>query len=141
MKTNNNKKKRVLAFGVFDHIHEGHISFLEQAARLGDELIIAVARDSVVHALKNKIPSQSEEVRQRLLSEVKGVTEVVLGDEELGSWKVIKRINPHIICLGYDQYWLKKDLEKHIERGLLSGMNITVANAYKPEYLHTSFQL
>lgn len=139
MKKNGKKKKRVLVFGVFDRLHEGHISFLEQASRLGDELIVAVARDSVVHTLKNKTPAQSEEMRRQSVSKIKIVTKVMLGDEDLGSWEIIKKVNPHIICLGYDQHWLKKDIEERIGNGLLPRINIVAADAHKPEDLHTSF--
>ena len=36
---------RVVATGTFDIIHPGHIRFLEEAKKLGDELIVIVARE------------------------------------------------------------------------------------------------
>lgn len=46
--------KRVLSFGVFDLLHNGHLNLLEQARGLGDYLIVVVARDSFVRVVKKK---------------------------------------------------------------------------------------
>ena len=37
---------RVMATGVFDIIHLGHIHYLTESKKLGDELVVVVARDS-----------------------------------------------------------------------------------------------
>ena len=55
------KYKKVMAFGVFDRLHPGHIAFLKQAAGMGGELIVVLARDASVLKLKNKIPHHSEQ--------------------------------------------------------------------------------
>ena len=39
-------KKVVMAFGEFDGIHAGNINYLNAAKKLGDELIVAIARDT-----------------------------------------------------------------------------------------------
>ena len=36
---------RVMAVGVFDLLHAGHLHYLEQAKSLGDELVVVVAHD------------------------------------------------------------------------------------------------
>ena len=45
---------RVMASGVFDLIHLGHISYLEQARSYGDELVVVVARDSTAERRKHR---------------------------------------------------------------------------------------
>ena len=55
--------KRVLCCGTFDYLHPGHISFLKQAARLGTELFVVVARDENVKRLKGRYPDHGEEER------------------------------------------------------------------------------
>ena len=49
------RRRRVLASGVFDLIHDGHLRFLEEAKKMGGkgaELVVVVARDSTVRRLK-----------------------------------------------------------------------------------------
>jgi len=41
-------KRRVVATGTFDIIHPGHVTFLREAKKLGDELIVIVAREKNV---------------------------------------------------------------------------------------------
>ncbi|MEE9489142.1 MAG: adenylyltransferase/cytidyltransferase family protein, partial [Thermoplasmata archaeon] len=45
---------RVMASGVFDLLHTGHLHYLEEAKKLGDELIVVVARDSTVRKEKHE---------------------------------------------------------------------------------------
>lgn len=127
-----------MVFGVFDRCHPGHISFLRQAVKLGDELIVAVARDSIVKELKKKIPTESENTRLSHMASVEGVTHAILGDEQLSSYHVINMHKPDIICLGYDQQWIKQDIEDRIAKGLLPQIKLCVADACEPERLHTS---
>jgi len=56
--------KRVLCCGTFDYLHPGHESFLKQAAKLADELVVVVARDENVKRLKGRSPDHKEEVRR-----------------------------------------------------------------------------
>lgn len=73
------KYNRVMVFGVFDRFHPGHLAFLEQAARQAMELVVVVARDSVVFRLKKKRPFHDENLRIKNLRKVRGVTRVVRG--------------------------------------------------------------
>ncbi|MGD1075360.1 MAG: adenylyltransferase/cytidyltransferase family protein, partial [Thermodesulfovibrionales bacterium] len=47
---------RVVCAGTFDHLHPGHLNFLEQASALGNELIVIVARDETVKRIKGIAP-------------------------------------------------------------------------------------
>ena len=110
------KRVRVVATGTFDIIHPGHIAFLEEARKLGDELIVIVAREkNVKHKPKPVIP---EDQRRRVVEALKPVDRAILGDEE-DIFKPIMELKPDIIVLGYDQHfdesWLESELKK---RGL-----------------------
>src|SRR3989344_8800427 len=103
--------KKVVVFGIFDGVHDGHRSLFKQAKEYGDELIVIVGRDSASLRWKNKKPRYSEEIRRGLVSKEQGVDRAVLGDEEQSSYKVLEDINPDVICLGYDQEALEEDIE------------------------------
>ena len=51
-----NMRKRVVVFGIFDGIHEGHRDFFRQAKEHGDELVVIVGRDSASLKWKGKQP-------------------------------------------------------------------------------------
>jgi cytidyltransferase-like protein len=74
--------KKVLVFGTFDGLHEGHLNLFRQARRYGDYLVVVVARDSTVRENKKKMPKFNEQER---LKEVKNnplVNEALLGSEK-----------------------------------------------------------
>lgn len=95
--------KRVLSCGTFDHFHPGHESFLKQAAALGSELYVVVARDENVERLKGRRPDHDEEERGAALKELTYVTSVRLGYPGKNLLRVVEEIAPDIIALGYDQ--------------------------------------
>lgn len=100
--------KKVLAFGVFDKLHPGHKYFLRQAKKHGGCLIVVIARDSNVAKIKGKKPKQSEEARLKNIKKLKSIDKAILGYKNYKNRsKIIKKINPNIICLGYDQADLK----------------------------------
>ena len=45
---------RVMAVGVFDLLHAGHLHYVEQAKSLGDELVVVVAHDDTVRKQKHE---------------------------------------------------------------------------------------
>lgn len=105
------KKKRVVVFGIFDGVHEGHHDFFRQAHQYGDELIVVVGRDEICRKLKSKTPKHSEEERVQLVSQEPFVHQALLGDQDLSSYQVIKELKPDVICFGYDQDALEKDVQ------------------------------
>ena len=100
----------VVIFGIFDVIHEGHRHFLREARTCGDRLIVVVGRDGAVVELKNQRPRYPEELRAARLREEPWVDEALMGDIELSSYRVLEDLEPDLICLGYDQLELGKDL-------------------------------
>ncbi len=116
---NNTKKNRkvVLASGVFDLLHLGHVKFLEEAKKAGGknaELIVVIARDSTVERMKGKKPIMPEDQRRALVESLKVVDKAVLGYEELEIGEIIEKIKPDIIALGYDQSDMAKNVEDYI---------------------------
>lgn len=94
---------RVLCCGTFDHYHPGHESYLRQAAALGTELWVVVARDENVERLKGRRPDQPETQRLSALAGVPWVTEVRLGYPGSNLLRIVEEIAPDVIALGYDQ--------------------------------------
>jgi FAD synthetase len=103
--------KKILCFGTFDGLHPGHISFLRQARKYGDYLVVVIARDKNVKKLKGKYPVQNELERFKNIKKNSLVDEAILGKEEI-DYDIIKEINPDVICLGYDQKVDEKKIKK-----------------------------
>ena len=104
--------KKVLVFGIFDGVHPGHIDFFRQAKTYGDFLIVAVGQTSATKKFKNKIPKYSLKERIRFVQHTDYVDSAIPGDREQGSYKIILREKPDVICLGYDQKDLAEDLKR-----------------------------
>jgi FAD synthetase len=129
--------KRVLVFGTFDILHPGHASFLRQARRRGSILLAAVARDGFVASFKGRPPRHTEVERKRALRATGLVDAVYLGDRSPGSYAVVKRLRPDVICLGHDQHLLEADLREWIRR---SGIKLEVhrLRGYRPDIYKSS---
>lgn len=106
---------RVMATGVFDILHLGHVYFLEEAKKLGDELVVVVATDKTAEQLKHT-PITSQDMRVKLVASLKPVDKAVLGYEG-DRYTIVKELKPDIIALGFDQKHdeeqIKEDLKKH----------------------------
>jgi cytidyltransferase-like protein len=128
---------KVMVFGVFDGVHEGHRDFLRQARECGDFVVGVVTRDMVVQSLKGKLPSRSEKERVGELRDTGLVDKVVLGDEKMGTWGVVERHKPNVIVLGYDQESLRDALEMHLKKFGL-GIEVRIMEPHEPEKFHSS---
>jgi FAD synthetase len=99
------RRKIVLASGVFDLLHLGHVRFLEEAKKAGGkdaELVVIVARDSTVEKRKGARPVMPENQRRAVVESLKVVGRAVLGYEGFDIGEAIQRIKPDVIALGYD---------------------------------------
>ncbi|MGD6851658.1 MAG: adenylyltransferase/cytidyltransferase family protein [Candidatus Bathyarchaeia archaeon] len=111
------KPKVVLASGVFDLLHLGHVRFLEEAKKAGGnkaKLIVVIAKDSTVEKMKGKKPIMSEDQRQALVQSLRVVDEAVVGFEGLEIGEVIEKIKPDIIALGYDQAEMQQEVSEYL---------------------------
>jgi FAD synthetase len=120
MQTEREKPTVVLASGVFDLLHLGHVKFLEEAKRMGgnnSQLVVIIARDANVEKAKGRKPIMPENQRRALVESLKVVDEAMLGLEDFDIGKVIDSIKPDIIALGYDQVdmanWVKAYVDEH----------------------------
>ena len=107
--------KKVMVFGAFDPLHEGHLDFFKQAKQLGDYLIVVVARDESIRKMKNREPRIKEDERLRAIKKSRGADFAALGDME-NYGRVIEDYQPDIVALGYDQKipeTLKNTLKKY----------------------------
>jgi len=117
------KRKVVLASGVFDLLHFGHVWFLEEARRAGGEnvkLIVIIATDTTVEKSKGRKPIMSEDQRCALVKSLRVVDEAVLGYENMDIGEVIEKIKPDVIALGYDQAEMENEVETHVSKNRLS---------------------
>jgi len=92
----------VLAGGVFDIIHPGHIHTLNAAKALGDVLVVVVATDSTAIKMKKRSPIHTQEQRQELVNSLSMVDICLIGKED-DIFKTVNLVKPQIIALGYDQ--------------------------------------
>lgn len=114
----------VLAGGVFDIIHPGHLHFLEEARTHGNVLVAVIASDSTVRSRKRR-PVNVEKDRLWVMSSLRQVDLAILGSASTngtlsgvhagtqrhpkghkgtsGREETIKKVRPDIICIGYDQ--------------------------------------
>jgi len=112
------KVKIVMTGGVFDIVHVGHIATLRAARKLGDMLVVVVARDTNVRRMKGKDPVNGESMRLGIVRNLKPVDAAILGNDE-DIYKVVERIGPDIIALGYDQNHNEEAIAKELlRRGL-----------------------
>lgn len=112
----------MLAAGVFDLLHLGHVKFLEEAKKAGGrnaELIVIVARDKTVEKRKGEKTVMSENQRRALVESLEVVDEAILGYEDFNISDVIEKIRPDVIALGHDQANIGEMVKKTIsEKGL-----------------------
>jgi FAD synthetase len=90
-----------MATGVFDLLHPGHLYFLREARKLGDELWVVVARDSTARRFKHE-PIMPEASRVQMVEALKPVDRAVLGHEG-NIYEILDEIRPDVIALGFDQ--------------------------------------
>jgi len=112
------KARVVLASGVFDLLHLGHVRFLEEAKKTGGsnaKLVVVIARDSTVEKTKGRKPIMSEDQRRALVESLKVVDEAVLGVENFDVGEVIAKLKPDVIALGYDQSGMERQVKAYVD--------------------------
>ena len=120
--------KIVLAGGVFDIIHPGHINTLNAAKKLGDVLVVVVATDKTAIKMKKRTPLHNAQLRQELVSSLNMVDLCIIGNDE-DIFKTVDLVKPQVIALGYDQ----THQEKFITEGCKKiNLDVTVARLESP---------
>ena len=108
---------RVMAVGIFDLLHAGHLHYVEQAKSLGEELVVVIAHDETVRKQKHE-PVTGQDLRRRMVEGLKPVDRAIIGNPPgVPIFEILKQINPDLIALGYDQKHsinaVRKGLDKH----------------------------
>jgi len=99
-------RKTVLATGVFDLLHIGHLRFLEESKKKGgpgSKLVVVIARDKTVFLRKGKGPVVPEDQRRELVAALRVVDRAILGREEIDLLGILEEVKPDVVCVGYDQ--------------------------------------
>jgi len=101
-------KRVVFTNGVFDILHIGHLTYLEEAGNLGDVLVVGVNSDASVKVNKgDKRPINSEKNRAYVLLGTKFVNYAVIFDEKTPE-KLLDVLRPDVHVKGGD--YKKEDL-------------------------------
>jgi len=135
--------KRVLAAGVFDLLHYGHIRYLEEAKKLGGpgaKLTVIVARDETVRRMKGQDPVIPEDQRRATVEALKVVDEALLGFEDLDLDRVIQQVKPDIIAVGHDQDAIRNQVEK-IKKARELGFEIVQVGRFGEKDLNSSSKI
>ena len=108
---------RVMAVGIFDLLHAGHLHYVEQAKSLGEELVVVIAHDETVRKQKHE-PVTGQDLRRRMVEGLKPVDRAIIGNPPgVPIFEILKQIDPDLIALGYDQKHsidaIRKGLDKH----------------------------
>ncbi len=126
--------KKVMVFGTFDLLHEGHLHLFKEAKKYGDLLIVVVARDASVKKIKGFTPHQNELQRLEKVHASGVVNKALLGYED-DFYKVIEEQKPAVLCFGYDQD--KQNIEAELKKRKIKAEIITLT-AFEPEKYKSS---
>ncbi len=107
---------RTLAQGTFDLLHPGHVHYLEEAAAMGEELYVIIARSTnITH---KQAPVLDGRQRRDMVAALGVVDRAVLGHES-DIFVPIEEIDPDVIVLGHDQHHDDAGIERALaERGI-----------------------
>ena len=108
---------RVMAVGIFDLLHAGHLHYVEQAKSLGEELVVVIAHDETGRKQKHE-PVTGQDLRRRMVEGLKPVDQAIIGNPPgVPIFEILKQIDPDLIALGYDQKHsidaIRKGLDQH----------------------------
>lgn len=98
----NKSKKIVFTNGCFDILHRGHVTYLTEARKLGDLLVVGLNSDASVKRLKGpERPINNELDRQYVLSQLKAVDCVEIFQEDT-PLNLILKVRPKVLVKGGD---------------------------------------
>ncbi|AUX73964.1 bifunctional D-glycero-beta-D-manno-heptose-7-phosphate kinase/D-glycero-beta-D-manno-heptose 1-phosphate adenylyltransferase HldE [Erwinia pyrifoliae] len=95
-------EKVVMTNGVFDILHAGHVSYLANARKLGDRLIVAVNSDASTRRLKGKTRPVNPLVNRMMVLGALEAVDWVIGFEEDTPQRVIAEVLPDLLVKGGD---------------------------------------
>ena len=120
--------KIVLAGGVFDIIHPGHVHTLHEAKKLGDVLVVVIATDKTALKMKKRNPLHNQNQRKLLVDTLEIVDVAIIGSDK-DIFKTVDLIKPQIVALGYDQIHQEKTIVEGCKK---INLNVRVARLQSP---------
>ena len=130
-KSKSSKKTiKVLTFGTFDIFHKGHEYYLKKSKAFGTHLYVVLARDITVKNVKGMLPVNNELKRLKKIASLPFVHKAFLGSKG-DKYRIIEKIKPDIICLGYDQVSFTANLRKNLGLRNLDPKIIKFKSGYK----------
>ncbi len=124
--------RKVMVFGVFDELHDGHRDFLRQAKEHGDHVVVVVARDAIIARLYGKKPNNDEITRISELLKDGSADDIVMGHIE-DRKQVFLEHKPDVIVLGFSQEKFSKELRENEKELGIEGVDIVLAEPYNPK--------
>lgn len=120
---------RVIAQGTFDILHPGHVHYFNDAAAMGDELIVIIARRSTItHKEKPILP---DEQRREMVAALEMVDRAVLGHPR-DIFVPIEELEPDIIVLGFDQHHDEEAIQRALDaRGISAEVRRATAREHR----------
>jgi len=133
----------VLATGVFDLLHIGHLRFLEESKKkggAGSKIVVVIARDKTVFRRKGRGPVVPEDQRRELVAALRVVDRAILGRREIDLLGILREVKPDIVCVGYDQNEIRAAVTRLVKREKLP-VRVVRIRRFGPDGFNSSSKL
>ena len=96
-------RKVVFTNGCFDLLHKGHVTYLAEAAELGDVMVVGLNSDESTKKLNKGVnrPIQDQDSRALILASLESIAAIIIFDEETPA-ELIKMVQPDVLVKGGD---------------------------------------
>ena len=126
-----------MVFGTFDILHPGHLFLFTEAKKLGNNLIVIVARDTTVQSIKKIEVENKEDVRLENIKNLNIADKIILGNTD-DKYQVIREEAPDVIALGYDQVAFTEKLVENFPNIKIVRLPPYKENIYKSSKLRNN---
>lgn len=129
-------RKIVLVGGCFDLLHYGHFTFLQNAKKEGDILVVALESDEFIHKAKSRKPVHSQNQRAEILVALEPVDAVVLLPlfQSHDDYRIlVEDIRPHIVAITQGD----KHFENKKQHAEAVSATVKVVSSLLPEFSTT----
>lgn len=130
--------RRVLLFGTFDPLHEGHRALFRRAKAQGEQLLVVVARDETIRRFKQREPVQSEEARLAAVQREPIVDEAQLGDDHPEHYRLLTTLDFDTLVLGYDQTPTNDEVKRLVRAAGKAHVKLIRLPPYQPDQYKSS---
>ena len=129
-------KKVVMAFGAFDGVHTGHMHYLKQAKKLGNYLIVVIARDKAEWKFPRSF-NLNEQERKKLIEMIGIADNVILGSTRDALERILE-LRPDIAAITPYHIIDRNGLEAELkEKGVKT--KVRTISVYKREFYNVIY--